>query len=206
MVDLRRLRRHERPIAAFHRFFKLLRCGPSLRRFVRSEAFFWLKRRSADKPELCRQGHCLRGNPSHLSQDLRCIALGVAKPAIGLRQETTGPNCTLTAYQSIKTRCFSRERVFRSTSMRTAIASPTLRSLTVPYPKCACTILETMEARLLRANFEVLWQRIVCHHRVCCAASFLKCRRSKIIIHVFSLKLKIGSKTRTSRVSSGRSI
>jgi hypothetical protein len=27
--------------------------------------------------------------------------------------------------------------------------------LTVPYPKCACTILETMEARLLRANFEV---------------------------------------------------
>jgi hypothetical protein len=130
MVDLRRLRRHERPIAAFHRFFKLLRCGPSLRPFVRSAAFFWLKRRSADKPELCRQGHCSRGNPSHLSQDLRCVALGDAKPAIGLRQETTGPNCTLNAYQSIKTRCFSRERVFRSTSMRTAIASSTLRPLT----------------------------------------------------------------------------
>jgi hypothetical protein len=130
MADLRRLRRHYRPIAAFHRFFKLLRCGPSLRPFVHSAAFFWLKRRSADKPESCRQGHCSRGNPSHLSQDLRCVALGVAKPAIGLRQETTGPSCTSTAYQSIKTRGFSRERVFCSTSMRTAIASPTLRPLT----------------------------------------------------------------------------
>jgi hypothetical protein len=46
-----------------------------------------------------------------------------------------------------------------------------------------------------------LRQRIVCRHRICCSASLLKCCRSKITGHVSPSMSKIGSKTRTSRVS-----
>jgi hypothetical protein len=51
-----------------------------------------------------------------------------------------------------------------------------------------------------------LRQPIVCHHRVCYPASFLKSRRSKIVSHVSSSRSKIGSKTRTSRISPDPSI
>jgi hypothetical protein len=40
--------RHYRPIAAFHRLFKFLQCGTSLRPFVYRAALCRLKRRSAD--------------------------------------------------------------------------------------------------------------------------------------------------------------
>jgi hypothetical protein len=39
---------HERPFTAFHRLFKFLQCGTSLRPFVYRAAFCRLKRRSAD--------------------------------------------------------------------------------------------------------------------------------------------------------------
>jgi hypothetical protein len=49
-AEIKRLKRerHERPIAAFHRLFKFLQCGTSLRPFVYRAAFCRLKRRSAD--------------------------------------------------------------------------------------------------------------------------------------------------------------
>jgi hypothetical protein len=76
---------------------------------------------------------------------------------------------------------------------------------------------ETVAARLLPNAFARFWrprkrgfseptskglrQRVVCHHRVCCAAVPLQCCGSEITSHVSSSRSKIGSKTRTSRVS-----
>jgi hypothetical protein len=44
--------RHERPFAAIGHHLKMLQCGPSLRPFVQSAAFCWLKRRSAGQSVL----------------------------------------------------------------------------------------------------------------------------------------------------------
>jgi hypothetical protein len=81
---------------------------------------------------------------------------------------------------------------------------------------------ETIASRLVPNAFARFWrpwkhrsreptskglrQPIVCHHRVCYPASFLKIRRSKIASHISSSRSKIGSKTRTSRVSPDPSI
>ena len=76
---------------------------------------------------------------------------------------------------------------------------------------------ETVASRLLPNAFTRFWrpwkrrfseptskglrQRVVCHHRVCCAAASLKCCGSKIASHIASSRSKIGSRIRTNRVS-----
>jgi hypothetical protein len=42
-----------RPIAAFHRHFPMLRCGPSKQPFVASAAFCRLEHLSAEKDAIC---------------------------------------------------------------------------------------------------------------------------------------------------------
>ena len=76
---------------------------------------------------------------------------------------------------------------------------------------------ETVTSRLLPNAFTRFWrpwkrrfseptskglrQRVVCHHRVCCAAPLFKCCCSKIAHHLSFLEPKVGFHAKTSRFS-----
>ena len=71
-----------RPIADLDHDFSLLRCGPSNQSFVQFAAFCRLKRRSADKPALCRCSYCSRSIFPQLQQVFCCGAVIVVEAAI----------------------------------------------------------------------------------------------------------------------------